>query len=377
MNKLLVASAGAGKTTYVVNESIERAKEGASILITTFTEACKDEIYKKIIEKNGCVPSNIHIITWFSFMIKHGIKPFQGVLFNWDVKGMLLCNGRSGLRYVTATGRPIYWGEEKNFKEHYFDSQCRLFSDKLSKLALRCDDKSEGKVFNRLSKCFSHIYIDEVQDLAGFDLEILQRLFDADINVTLVGDPRQATYSTANTAKNKKYKRSEIVNFFLDADFELETDTTSLLENHRCFNEITLFANNVYPLQKYPDYPQASSNKVEVSGHDGVFAVGGDDVDSYLEKFQPVQLRDTKRTKVNDSYPVFNIGVSKGLTFDRVIIYPSSPMVNWFLNNDFELNQMTRAKLYVALTRPIKSVAIVFPSVVLEKIVGIKKFSNI
>ena len=73
-NKLLIASAGAGKTTLFVKEAISCNE---TVLITTFTEENKEEIKKKFYElNNGVIPSHVTIRTWFSFLIEHGEKPY-------------------------------------------------------------------------------------------------------------------------------------------------------------------------------------------------------------------------------------------------------------------------------------------------------------
>lgn len=354
MNKVIIASAGAGKSTFLVNEALKTATSGKRILITTFTEACRDEINVKIIKENGCVPPNLYVITWFSFLIKHWIKPYQGCLFDYEVKGMLLCSSKSGVKPYKVAGRTIYWGE-KDFRQHYFSSDFKLYSDKMAKLSLRCDEKSSGKVITRLASCFDEIYVDEVQDLAGYDLEILQTLFRSPIKITLVGDPRQATYSTVNTEKNAKYKKAAIVNFFDDKAAGVIVDDKMLNENFRCFHEINDFANKLYP-----DFAPSVSNVREISGHDGVFLLPAKLLSHYLEKYTPVQLRWDKRRNVDERYPVFTFGTSKGLTFERVIVFPTEPMLKWFENNNAALTNDSRAKLYVGLTRPVKSVAIVF-----------------
>jgi superfamily I DNA/RNA helicase len=354
MNKVIIASAGAGKSTFVVSEALKAATSGKRILITTFTEACRDEINVKIIKENGCVPPNLYVITWFSFLIKHWIKPYQGCLFDYDVKGMLFCSSKSGVKSYKAAGRPIYWGE-KDLRQHYFSSDFKLYSDKMAKLSLRCDEKSSGKVIARLASCFDEIYVDEVQDLAGYDLEILQILFRSPIKITLVGDPRQATYSTVNTEKNAKYKKAAIVNFFDDKAAGVTVDDKMLNENFRCFHEINDFANKLYPA-----FTPSASNVREISGHDGVFLLPEKLLSHYLKTYTPVQLRWDKRRTVDERYPVFTFGTSKGLTFERVIIFPTEPMLKWFQDNNAALTNDSRAKLYVGLTRPVKSVAVVF-----------------
>ncbi|MFB9086020.1 hypothetical protein ACFFW8_11200 [Erwinia tracheiphila] len=74
----------------------------------------------------------------------------------------------------------------------------------------------------------------------------------------------------------------------------------------------------------------------------------------YLETFTPVQLRWNKKRTVDERYPVFTFGTSKGLTFERVLIYPTKPMLQWFQDDSAALTNDTRAKLYVGLTRPVK-----------------------
>lgn len=355
MNKVIIASAGAGKSTFVVCEALKSVALGKRVLITTFTEACRDEINVKIIKENGCVPPNLYVITWFSFLIKHWIKPYQGCLFDYDVKGMILCSSKSGEKpYKAAGGRTIYWGEN-DFRKHYFSPDFKVYSDKMAKLSLRCDEKSGGKVSARLAACFDEIYVDEVQDLAGYDLEVLQKLFKSPIKITLVGDPRQATYSTVNTEKNARYKKAAIVNFFDDKAVGVTVDDKMLNENFRCFHEINDFANKLYP-----DIAPSISNVRSLSGHDGIFLLPEKLLSHYLETFTPVQLRWDKRRSVDERYPVFTFGTSKGLTFERVVIYPTKPMLQWFQDDSAALTNDTRAKLYVGLTRPVKSVAIVF-----------------
>ncbi|WP_417799192.1 UvrD-helicase domain-containing protein [Tenacibaculum sp.] len=364
MNKLIIASAGAGKTTFIVKDALQKAFQGKRILITTFTEACESEIYQKIIDEYGCIPENIFIQTWFSFLISHGVKPYQGQLFSFDTKGMILVNGRSGLKFK---GRfPVYWGEEENFEKFYFSSQRKIYSDKLAQLVIKCEIASKGKVFDRISRCFDVIYIDEVQDLAGYDLEVLDYLFKITTNITLVGDPRQAIYSTNNSRKNKKYVKSEIINFFEDSKLQIETDDTSLKVNYRCPQSICDYSNLLYP-----DLPKSNSENSQITGHDGLFLLSIKNLDKYLKKYNPLQLRDSIRTKVNEEYQALNFGKSKGLTLERVIIYPSGPMVKWLTNQDTLISKAARTKLYVALTRAKHSVAIVL------KDKDIKKISNL
>lgn len=351
-NKLIIGAAGSGKTTFLVNEALKQKDE--RILITTYTQANEAEIRKKIVEINRCIPENITVQTWFSFLLQHGARPYQGCLFEKNITGLILVNSQSGVKYL-SNGKPVYFGEEKEFEKHYFSNNLKIYSDKLSKFVFRCNEKTNGEVIDRLSRIFSHIFIDEVQDLAGYDLELLKLLFDCKVRALLVGDPRQGTYSTNSSPKNRKFKKSGIVNFFEDASLNIETDKDTLSTNYRSISAICDFSNRLFPELK-----KTTSGNNKRTGHDGVFLIRQQDVNSYLEKYRPMQLRDSIRCKVNDNFEAMNFGESKGLSFSRVLIYPTKPFIEWLIDNQSGLAPTSRSKFYVAITRAEYSVGIVY-----------------
>lgn len=365
-NKLIVAAAGAGKTTFLVNEALTIKDE--RVLITTYTQANETEIRKKIIEVNQCIPPNIIVQSWFSFLLQHGVRPFQGGLFEKEITGLILVNSQSGLKYYSR-GKPIYFSEESEFERHYFSKETKIYSDKISKFVFKCNANSGGAVIERLCKIYSYIFIDEVQDLAGYDLELLKLLFKASSNILLVGDPRQGTYSTNSSAKYKKFKKSAIINFFEDDSLGIEKDTTSLTINYRCNESICNLSNKLFT-----DLPPTTSGNTTTTTHDGVFLVKEVDVDEYLKTYLPVQLRENVKTAVNSNYRAMNFGESKGLSFDRVLIYPTSPILKWLGDTTSALAPTSRSKLYVALTRARFSVGIICNYSETSRIDGIDKW---
>ncbi len=341
-NKLIIAAAGSGKTTYLIDEAIKNREK--KVLITTYTQANEAEIKKKIIEKINYIPENITIQTWFSFLLKHGVRPYQGIIFDKRINGLILVNNKSAL-YVRKT----------ETEKYYFTKDIKIYSDKISEFVCAVNEKTNNAVINRISKVYSKIFIDEIQDLAGYDLELLKLLFSTNSEVLLVGDPRQGTYSTNSSSKNKQFKKANVVNyFFQDKSINIETDETSLLINYRCNEPICNLSNNLFK-----NFVGAKSGNVLVSGHDGVFFVKEKDVEYYLQKYNPVQLRDSKKKNVNENFIVMNFGEAKGLSFDRVLIYPTKPFMDWFMNNESDLAETSRSKLYVAITRARYSVGIV------------------
>ncbi len=368
-NKLIIAAAGSGKTTFIINEALKVKDD--RVIITTYTQANEEEIKKKIIEINQYIPNNITIQTWFSFLIQHGVKPYQGSAFNKEITGMILVSNQSGFRCMYK-GNPLYFGEENNFNEYYFTKTNKIYSDKLSKLAIRCNEKSNGAVINRLARVYKHIFIDEVQDLAGYDLEIIKLLFRSTSNIILVGDPRQVTYLTHHERKYLQYKYGLIKEFVVNecGGINYKIDDTTLNTSHRNNEMICKFSSKLYP-----NYPPCNSSQTTTTTHDGVYLVKSSDVNNYLDTYKPMQLRFNIMTKgINHNYPVMNFGISKGLSFDRVLIYPTKAINDYLVNGTLKVLAKKRkktdpdvmedafdiAKFYVAITRARYSVGIVY-----------------
>jgi len=366
-NKLIIAAAGSGKTTFLINEALKIKDD--KVIITTYTQANEEEIKKKIIEINNCIPENITIQTWFSFLIQNGIKPYQGSIFEKEITGMILVSSQSGFRYYN-NGRPTYWGED-NLEKYYFTSTNKIYSDKLSKLVVRCNDKSNGEVINRLVRIYKYIFVDEVQDLAGYDLEFIKLLFQSSAKIILVGDPRQVTYLTHHEKKYLQYKYGLIKEFIINEckRIDYEIDETTLNTSYRNNAMICSFSSKLYA-----EYPPCNSSQTTTTNHDGVFLVRIVDVDNYLETYKPMQLRFDRRTKgINQNYPVMNFGISKGLSFDRVLIYPTKSIETYLVNGILKVllkkkkktdpdemeDAFDIAKFYVAVTRARYSVGIV------------------
>ena len=76
-------------------------------------------------------------------------------------------------------------------------------------------------------------------------------------------------------------------------------------------------------------------------------------------EYSPLQLRYSKATKINEIYESKNFGESKGSTYDRVLIYPTKPILDWVLNNKQFNSFESKCKFYVAVTRAKYSVAII------------------
>ena len=370
---LMIAGAGAGKTTFLVERALSLP---GFTLITTYTIRNSEEIRAKIRELNhGVVPGNIEVLPWDTFLIQHGAKPFRRSLCFSDgkpaprINGMLLVNSKD-------EGAPR-WMNSSQY-DYYMTSSGQIYSDKLANYVCQCDDASDGAVIKRLIGCYNKIYIDEVQDLAGYDLEIINRLLhQTQSEIVMTGDSRQFIFRTHWEKKNQPYNTGKIDAYITDKckDTDCSIDYKTLNRSLRCRTEICDFSSLLY--SEFP--PVQSKTEYKDTMHDGVFLVSEEDVDDYLERFNPVvQLRWNVRVKVNPRAMVLNMGEAKGTTFDRVLIYPTTDMLKWISNHGHELSQEARSKFYVALTRARYSVGIVCKTKKVFKmdIAGIKKYER-
>lgn len=351
-NKLIIAGAGTGKTTYLVNKALETSEK---VLITTFTINCKKEIENKIIKKKGYLPSNINIQTWFSMLLQHGIKPYKNSFDISKVNGIIMLPNKSGVKYYYK-GKPVYWSEEENFRKFFFDSNNNIYTDKLSKLVIRIDDKTNGKVINRISSIYKKIFIDEVQDMAGYDLEFIKRLMNSETHIILVGDPRQTVYKTHYEQKYKKYSDGNIEGFikYECKNIECEVDNLTLNKCYRCHKDIISFVNDFYR-----EYPAMEYCEIEEKEHQGIFFIKENQIEEYLNKYNPVQIVYSAKTKSSKLFKTVTMGKSKGATYDRVLLYPTNEFKKFIINGSANINNETKNKLYVGMTRPINSLTFV------------------
>jgi DNA helicase-2/ATP-dependent DNA helicase PcrA len=204
------------------------------------------------------------------------------------------------------------------------------------------------------------VFIDEFQDLAGWDLEVIRCLLQSGIRVTLVGDPRQHTYSTNPSSKNKSKSKANIVD---DSDFVKQAKKWQeaglcMLETmsgtHRCNGAICEFVNVLWPGMD-PMKPLRN----DTTDHDGVFLVAECAVDEYIQRYRPQVLRYNK-TANTYGYEALNFGLAKGLEFSRVLIVPTEPIRKYLKSGALSHVEASRDKLHVAVTRARHSVAFVY-----------------
>lgn len=346
-NEVIIAAAGSGKTKWLIDEAL--ADPSRRVLIVTYTRENLREIQSRIWEVGAGGQPHVAVMTWFEFLLREAVKPYQAY------KTQIL-NIRSINFSIRKSATPgLRFARKSDFDQYYVDATGDLYQDVVSDLACAIDDASNGRVVGRIAECFDLILIDEVQDLAGPDLDLLIRLFSSNAKVIAVGDPRQSVYTTNTANKNKQYRRAAIIDWIDEQVAAGRVCKRELSESYRCNQEICDFADALYP-----DLPKTTSRNNAIVNDGGVCLVHIDDLDAYRTSHAPQELRWDRRV-ARATASALNMGEVKGMAFDRVLIHPTSTITN-NLEKGTDLAEVTRAKFYVAVTRARHSVAIVTES---------------
>ena len=303
-NRAVIAAAGSKKTQLISDQALDAPRE-RRVLITTHTRYNCEQIIRRLHEAYGCVPENVEVVTWYSFLMNQAARPYQSAITaQIDYAGSLNFKG----------SRSRFTSREKEPLRYYFDRNDDFYRDGLAEFAVRVDKVTCGKVIRRLERLYDELCIDEFQDLGGYDLDLIDLLFRSSIGVTVVGDPRQYTYSTNQSPRNQKYRGAGIVDWLKERPKACHIEERT--QSWRCNQKICSWADKLFP-----EMSPTNSLNHEHTGHDDVFLLAREDVSVYVGKFQPTVLRWDKNTDTL-GLRASNMRASKGCTFKRVLIFP-------------------------------------------------------
>ena len=342
-DRVVLAAAGSGKTTTAARLACEDT--GKRTALVTYTLNGRRELEARAYREFGAVPPQVTISTWYSFVLTHFVRPYQNHLHERRVDTI-------NFERAPASRRRF---RKNQVARYFFSSPNRIWSDRATDFACQLIDATGGLPINRVQGVFDRIIVDEAQDLAGWDLELTEHLLKSAVEVALIGDHRQATFLTNDNPKNRQFAGEKIIDKFAEWErcglLQIEYQAHS----HRCVQEICDFAD-----QFFPDCEPTKSRNEQVTGHDGVFLVRKGDVGRYFEEFAPQTLQWSKAGGKRVGDPL-NFGDSKGMTFERVLIYPHAKFQSFLKTGKMEMEGQSKTKTYVAVTRARQSVAIVVP----------------
>lgn len=325
MKKVIFAVAGSGKTTYIT-QILNLEKR---FLLITYTENNKENIYNIVFQKFGYIPSNILILTYFSFLFQFCIRPFCVPDLTRKVEGLVFLPG-SAPRYSSGMGRYVT-KEDKIYHSRAYD-----FIDKKI---------SEKKIGERIQRFFDCVVIDEVQDFAGYDFGFIELLGKLEgIDVLLVGDFFQHTFDTSlDGNKNKKLHDNFVVYKKRFKRF-FEVDEKTLSKSYRCPESVCRFVRNNFCIDM-------SSFNREENTDSPIFLENRDEIDAVFFSSQVVKLFYQKHQEYNCCSSA-NWGECKGLSYDNVCVVLNQGTLTKLVQNKIcELAPRTKNKFYVACTR--------------------------
>ena len=343
-SRLTLAVAGSGKTQSIVEECTQ-ADASERILVLTYTAANQDELAKRLASEAGHL-QHLEVTGWFSFLIAHFVRPY--LPFAYAGKRV------EGFDFESPPQQRVGSSEWRR----YFTPQGYARRVHLAQAAHRVNDAAGGAPVRRLTRVFDRVLIDEVQDLCGWDLEILRLLMDSDLALDMVGDVRQAILATnPRERKNSQFMYLKIWSWFRTQERAGRLSIRQVNETRRCRPEIAALGDSLFAPEL--GFGATVSKNSLATDHDGIFLVRSSDVDAYVSQYGPLILRRQANSgRELDHLEPMNIGVSKGLSSDHVLIRPTDQFSR-FLKSGTSLSEQQAAYLYVAVTRARQSVAFI------------------
>ncbi|EJR27818.1 UvrD-helicase domain-containing protein [Bacillus cereus] len=189
--KIVVAGAGAGKTTSMAQVVLDRLKEvtnGKIIYVITYTNAARNRIREKIIELNGSIPKQLFIETLHVFLLREFIFPFHHLLYEKQF---------TKASQIELPGKPI--PRMRKVKE--LETNKIIHVTKVTETAkwiickktkdIKDTKEKRKKILDIVSRYLDSVFIDEAQDIDKHLIGIIELLDSKGINMCLVGDPKQ------------------------------------------------------------------------------------------------------------------------------------------------------------------------------------------
>lgn len=191
-SKIQIAGAGAGKTYSMAEQILEYDKfnsENKDIIAITYTNTAKENIYKKVYEKESKIPERLKIYTIHSFLLEYIIYPYSKYVLGKSYKKAVSIPLPDNFMF---RNKKISDLEKKEIihNEVVFNKAKQIIVS--SKSELKLTKLKKEIVLKHIMSSISAIFIDESQDLDDDVLRIMEKLSDSKIFIYMVGDPKQA-----------------------------------------------------------------------------------------------------------------------------------------------------------------------------------------
>lgn len=328
---LILAVAGAGKTTEIINN----IKKDDKTLIITYTENNYNILKNNIIKKFKGIPDNIKIYTYFTFLYRFCFLPLKK---GFKVKGLDFNSNPN--KYIKA----------KDINYYYNRVSKKMYHNRLAKI---CSDYFIDDIIKRIEKYFNYIYIDEIQDFASHDFNLLLNLIKTNCNILLVGDFYQHTFDTSrdgNVNSNLYNDYDNYINKIKNSDSNIKVDTINFLKSKRCSKQVCEFITEYLKI-KIESYNNHDSIIREIDDENTIDKIANND--NIVKLFY-------QNSKKYDMKNKDNWGNSKGNTYINTCVVLNKNSYEKYKKHKLnELPSSTKNKLYVALSRATNDVYII------------------
>lgn len=364
-NELWIAGAGSGKTHKIITEAIEAIKAGGRVLVVTYTTNNQAELRARFVELYGTSSQQFVVKGLFSFYLEEMVRPYQSEVFPDRITTISFTENNPHL--IPGTTHYIEGRAEKSEDGsinplHYLTPcKTKAYSGLLAKLATLIAKLSKDAPAKRLKEIYQKVFFDEVQDLVGWDYDVIKSLNKVMVSsICCVGDFRQTIYTTTFGHKAPQTPQQKVDCFVKEMKFEKH----SMPKNRRSIQEICDLSDTIHPGMYVKTVSGVDSVRDVISHHHGIFVVKQTQVSDYLAAFQPQVLRWSSTT--GTGYLPGNLicqtfGSCKGLGFDRVLVILPEKHLKFLGGNakafDMDKTEESRNKLYVAITRARYSLA--------------------
>ena len=193
MIEVKISGAGAGKTYGLAEKLIDCSNNFPCKIIyaITYTNSAKKKIFYTIDKILGFVPTNIIVETVHSFLLNEIIFPYSKFLIsNYYSKAVSFKlpdenRFKNAKKSQLKTKNIIHNEDVFNVAKRFIDITNGLHSNRIKKQKVQL-------IINHISCKISHIFIDEAQDLDLDALKVFEILGKNNIDIHIVGDPKQA-----------------------------------------------------------------------------------------------------------------------------------------------------------------------------------------
>lgn len=343
-NRLIIACAGSGKSWGICSDASSCTVDpGKRMLFITYTNKGAESLKNTYESQNsGVFCSSISVMTWHQFLLRELIKPYQKA-YTGVVSGIrsIDFDNQYGISYL-----------KKDDPYYYVTRSGNVRALHASEFVLLLNKETHNQPINRLTRKYERIYIDELQDLAGLDVDILELLIRSNLAVYCVGDPKQKTFQTHNAKIGKKKGGENIFPYLCNRSNVLHLNVELSNATRRFEQDIADFANLMLP-----DNPMNSNVHYEEVTDKGVYIIGKQYITDYIAQFKPIVLRYDKNSDTL-GFSGINYGVCKGMTVNRVVVFANGPLSK-FVVDPYKNPIENPVKYYIAVTRARYSVVIV------------------